>query len=325
MRRSLKSIAPGAAVIAMGSCLLGCGGAGSQGSVVARVAGVPITRQMLDRRMTVIAPEHRVPDAPRYTDCIAHQEALVPESLAATVKEECQQQYQALKRQALDVLISSEWLLAEASRLGLQAPSRSAQQEPVAAAQTEAARIRGRLAKSERAITAQQIASYYKANISRFERRERRYIDIVEKLPSEAMARVAMSDLAGAGNGSGAFLHESFDRPVASEVVPPRRRIMRAIFAARPHVVVGPLPLFGHYAVFEVTRIVPSHRQPLAQVRTSIERQLAGEQQRRTLARFVMAWRTRWISRTDCQPGDVMHKCRQYRGPLAPEAPLDFS
>jgi len=100
---------------------------------------------------------------------------------------------------------------------------------------------------------------------------------------------------------------------------------MRAIFAARPHVVVGPLPLFGHYAVFEVTRIVPSRRQPLAQARSSIERQLAGEQQRQTLARFISAWRARWIAKTDCQPQDVMQKCRQYHGPLAPEGQLDFS
>jgi hypothetical protein len=79
------------------------------------VAAMTITKTTLHDRMTIMAPEHLVPHPPRYTACIAHAETLVPQSIKAQLKEECAQQYQELKQRALNLLISSEWLIGEAS------------------------------------------------------------------------------------------------------------------------------------------------------------------------------------------------------------------
>jgi hypothetical protein len=119
-------------------------------------------------------------------------------------------------------------------------------------------------------------------------------------------------------------IHESFVKMKPAEVPPNKTAILRAIFAAKANTLVGPLPLNGMWCFFQVTHVVPGVVQPLASVQGAIARQLASDRQRRELPRLVAAWRAKWIARTDCRPGYVVQKCRQYRGPKAPEDPLAF-
>jgi hypothetical protein len=120
-------------------------------------------------------------------------------------------------------------------------------------------------------------------------------------------------------------IHESLDRPNIANIAPENRAITRAIFAAKPGVLVGPMLLNNLYAVFEVTQILPRVVQPLARVQSSIETRLAEEQKRRTLAKFIKTRRSKWTARTDCHPGYVVQKCKQYSGPKEPEDPFTLS
>jgi PPIC-type PPIASE domain len=186
-------------------------------------------------------------------------------------------------------------------------------------------RIRQALAQREPKITQTQIDRYYAQNKQRYERPERRSIAIVEHLPTEDAARAVLRTAKLRKKLPRSAIQESLDEPNLAEVIPEKKATVKAIFTAKPHVLVGPVMLNNLYAVFEVTHIKPSTRQPLNEVESSIEQQLATEQQRRVLAGFIAAWRQRWRAQTDCNPGYVVERCRQYNGTKAPENPYTFS
>jgi hypothetical protein len=333
---------------------LGCAGCASAESThtIARVGGVAITTATLAHRMAIVAPEHVVPDPPRYTACIARLRSITPHGLTAGLARECRDEYAALKREALDHLISSQWLIGEASGEGLgvsdQAVAHRLQQKKASFAngsaedqesltvtartpadlefetRTELAkeRIRQALAQHEPKVTRAQTVAYYRRNISRYRTWEQRRFYIVENLESAASARRLTSEFAcGEKHIAAMSLRESLDRRNLAGYTGEKRRIADAIFAAKPHVVAEPVELNHYYFLFEVTRVTPAYVKPLAQVRAAIARQLADEAQKRRLVRFVTAWRTRWIAKTDCSPGYVIQKCAQYNGHRVPEDP----
>jgi foldase protein PrsA len=333
----------GAVVAAALLGLAACGGSAHDG-VIVRVGKSAITEGELSRWIATMAPEHVAPDPPRYAACIAHQESVSLQSVKAELKEECQRQYQTLRRQALNFLISSQWLIGEAASSGLKVSdsevrtrlqeegtrlpyhATGADAELEVEAELAAGKLRQALVRSEPKIPQAQIAQYYRQNIRRYEQPERRDIDIVERLHSEAAARGVMQKIVRGASLSKMAIYESIERPRNFAEIPPEKRVMRrAIFAAKPGVLIGPTPLNFLYAVFEVTRIQPRVVQPLAGVQGSIEVKLAEAQQRRTLAKFIDEWRARWRTRTDCHRGYVVQKCKQYGGPKAPENPSTFT
>jgi len=194
------------------------------------------------------------------------------------------------------------------------------------AARTELAEtmIRRSLARADHTVTNAQVAAYYRTHRSRFLVREKRYIDI-ENLKTRAQAlqirhEVELGESAPFTRG---VLHEVIERLPSVKYDRGEDGIRSAILQARLNTITGPLPN-GEYGLFEVKRIVAAHYEPLAQVRGTIEQQLAGEQRRLALSRFLAAWRKHWRAVTDCHPGYVVQRCRQYKGPLAPEEPPAF-
>jgi hypothetical protein len=348
MTSTLRPVFLSVAAVALVAGLGGCaGGGGTPERVAARVGGTPIAPATVTHWMSVMAIEHLVPDPPSFSGCIAHEEQLALQSSKEALKEECLHEYDELRQRALALLISAQWLIGEAAEEGLSSTGREVarrQREgavpPVLrnggataadarlAAQAELAstKIRQRLTSGEPRVSRAQIANYYRRHIALYEHPELRDIYIVEHIPSAAQAsRLRGEVAAGRRQLANVSLHEGVREQHPGETVPGRRALARAIFAARPHVLSSVLLFDRLPAFFEVTHITPAHVQPLAQVQHSIETLLAGEQQRATLARFVAAWRARWTSRTDCSPGYVVQKCRQYKGPMAPEAPPALS
>lgn len=317
--KAFRSISLCVAALLAGG-LIACGGGGHD-RVIVRVGPSKITEATFTHWMSVMAPEHIVPDAPRYKKCIARIEAQAPQSIASALEEECRQQYQTLRQRVLGFLISAQWLIGEAAERDLKVPAAKLG----AQAELASARIRQALKSAEPPITEAQSVAYYRRNLERFGRSERRYIDIVERLPNEAAARRALGNVVRRGNLSKIAIHEVFDKSSIAEAVPAKKAILKAIFAAKPLSLIGPLPLNELWCFFQVTRVIPGVVKPLVQVHETVERQLAGEQQRRTLTRFIGAWRKKWIARTNCSPGYVVQKCRQYRGAKAPEDPVAFN
>jgi hypothetical protein len=186
-----------------------------------------------------------------------------------------------------------------------------------------AEKIRHMLTSHERKITQGEISAYYMQHIKEYHIPERRYFDIVEFLQSEAACK-AHNERNQAGKSIATIgLHEGPKRTNPS-VQGIKRPLYEAIFAAKQNVLIGPVRIKHTYFIVQVTQILPTTLEPLAQVGGSIEEKLAAVQQGRTLAKFIEAWRSKGISRTDCHPSYVVQKCRQYNGPVVPEDTSGF-
>jgi foldase protein PrsA len=305
------------ALVAFG--LGACGGA-SRERVALSVGRATVGSRVVGQWMSAIAPGHFVPDAPRYVKCVARLKAQAPESPSYALEEECRQRYEELRQRALGLAISAEWLIGEATERGLR-PSGA---DLAAKAHSAESKLRGLLLGREARIGPAQVAAYYEQNAVQFGRPEKRDIDIVERIPTKRAAQAVLHATKRRGDLHQVAIHEEFEQEDLANVAPAKRAILRAIFAATPHTVVGPLPLNKKWCFFEVTSVLPRAVKPLAQVEGSIERRLAAERQRATLADFISAWRKKWIARTTCRPGYVVQKCREYRGPLTPEEPSAF-
>lgn len=300
-----------------------------------------------------MAPQHVVPRPPRYATCVAHQRSLAPRSSEAQLKRECRGQYDALRQQALGFLISEKWLTEEAAREGLRVSEREIKQqldrkrrsfssdgqfkeslqaidytvpdlEREVRAELAAHKIRQRLIDNEPKLMRAQIASYYKRHIRHYFIPTRRYFNIVENLKSEAAARKLSREFAqGKASIVDSSLHESLAKGARGS--PTEHRIIyKAIFAAKPRALTQPILINHRYFLVEVTRITPARLKPLSEVQDAIKRKLTSEHQHRALAAFIKAWRARWRARTDCSPGYVIQRCRQYNGPRTPEEPLSL-
>ncbi|MGO9761166.1 MAG: peptidylprolyl isomerase [Solirubrobacteraceae bacterium] len=329
-----------AVVVAIAAC------GGGQSRVVARVGDTAITEATLDQWVVALAPGHVAPDPPDYAACVEYKRSLSPlpaeAGLEAGLKAECRQEYQALRTRALDFLITSEWELHEAAAQGLSVSRREVERRlqqreygPFQAG-TAIAELRfaveaelASTALSQLAIgiahapTTAQVAAYYRAHRRSFLIPERRYIEI-DNLLSEAAAVRAKREVESGRSFARMVLHEVIERPGPIESETEDEAARKAIFAAKPNVLTGPVPVRGEHSLFEVKRVVPARYRPLARVKGSIATQLTRERRQRALARFIVAWRSRWLARTACSPGYVVQKCRQYHGARAPEDPLTF-
>ena len=266
---------------------------------------------------------------------------------AATLRSRCSAHYDALETTALDSLILDDWLIGGAAEEGVSVSAQQVHQrlqrlgsspsllEKNLAAQGRtmadhvleiriqmlAEGIRQALARRTDHISQAQIVSYYNEHKQAFGTPERRdfhifgaaskaeaerakreiasgksFAAVVKKLPSEAQPIYSVEGLV-VGYKSGEY-HQ----------IP----LNRAIFAASPHVLSGPVGVSGGYYVFEVTRVHPAQQKSLAQSQAAIEKTLPSELFKSALAEFVSTWRTRWISRTECQKGYVVASCRQF-------------
>ena len=74
-----------------------------------------------------------MPVPPDYTACIAnlkkHQTTTGPAADEAALKSQCEQQYKSYKAEVMSFLISSEWVIQEANRLGVHLTDQEVQKE----------------------------------------------------------------------------------------------------------------------------------------------------------------------------------------------------
>jgi hypothetical protein len=136
-RLSLTLAAAGLA----GMCLAACGGGGSSSDAVAHVGDTPITTTAVNHWMATLAggdyhqlsakntiPDGLVSEPPNYPRCVANLEtaaARVPKRglnlTGVQLLTKCRQLYQALRNQAVALLVNDQWLIALARDEGLTA------------------------------------------------------------------------------------------------------------------------------------------------------------------------------------------------------------
>jgi foldase protein PrsA len=118
------------ALAATVAVVAGCGGV--PGNAVAEVDGTSIEKDSFEHWMNVAAkssgqPNASVPDAPEYTKCVADKRKTAPKPAKGQpkttdqqLKDQCKQEYEALRDQVLQLLVSFQWIQGEAEEMGIK-------------------------------------------------------------------------------------------------------------------------------------------------------------------------------------------------------------
>jgi foldase protein PrsA len=132
MTRGRSILALGAFFV-LAAAVAACGGVPGNG--VARVDDAVITKKTFDHWLGVAAAASQqpgatgasVPDAPKYTKCIARKTQQQqkpakgqPRQTPAQFKSQCQQEYMTLRDQVMSFLISAQWIQGEARDQGIK-------------------------------------------------------------------------------------------------------------------------------------------------------------------------------------------------------------
>lgn len=333
------------------TALLGCGGVQAPSrrepsANAATVNGLPVTTAAVKHWMSVLAPQHAVPEPPDYRACIERKRT-VESATSTELREGCSEEYAELRETALDLIVATEWMVSEAAHRHVPVSAMQVQQRVAARRRAYAGvggeaqfqealkatahtladlelelrwelaakRLRRAVLAREPAVSGAELLDYYRVHIARFRVPEQRTIDIVENLKSEREARQVIdrihrgTDIAALG-----VPDESFYSTEIAETRGEKQKILKAIFAATPHTIAPVVELNHLYFVFEVTQATPAHLTPFARVRKEIAKRLERKRDQKALAQFFTGWRQAWIARTSCTPGYVAPVCKQYHG-----------
>jgi hypothetical protein len=345
-----RSVVAMVTTLAASVVVAGCGGSPREHMIITVGRGA-ITASLLDHWTSVMAPRQAIPEPPRFTACIKQLKELAQYPTSqARLKEACRRQYGELRQSALHLLITNQWLIEEVADRGARASKREIDgrlREKYASPEGElqlkallgvggrtpadlklevqaelaAERLSQRMVAYSLDISSRQIASYYRRNIHRFYLSERRYVELAGNLRGRYAARRIISRVRRGTNFARMSFHEWLERPNLRAIGEEKRILFRAIFRARPNVLVGPLRINGFYFLFRVTRTSPARVETLAEASKAIRKELSV----RRRVRFVKSWRRKWTAETSCAPRYVVQKCKQYHGPPAPEDPVEIN
>jgi foldase protein PrsA len=355
MPRILRIALPIAACAAL---IAGCG-SDVPTNGVAKIGDTVITKDQFNHWLNAAAhgsaapgSNVTVPDPPNFAKCVANQaKQPVPKGAKkptnAQLKTQCKQQYDALKQQVMQFLVSAAWIQAEADKQGVQVSDKEVQKQfqdqkkqsfqkdedykkfLQSSGMTEADLlfrvkldvisndVRNKIIKGKDKVTDAQIASYYNKNKQRFAQPERRDLNVVL---TRTKAKAAAAKQALDGGQSWASVAKKYSIDEASKAQGGKlpgvakgqqeKSFDEAIFSAKKGDIVGPVKTqFGYY-VFDVTKTTPASQQSLAQTKETIRNLLKSQNQQKALNDFVKKFRTDYKDKTKCAKAYVIPDCR---------------
>src|SRR3954463_10957861 len=335
----------------------GCGGV--PGDAVATVDGDSIQKSEFNHWLNVAAKSGgqgaaAVPKPPKFTECIAQKRKTTPKPAKgqpkvtdSQLKTQCKQEYDSLRDQVLQLLISFKWIEGEAKKMGVKVTDAEVKKSfdkqrkqafPKDAdfqkflkdsGQTEgdilkrvrldalSNKIREKVTKGKDKVTDAQIAAYYNKNKQRFAQPERRDLRIVL---TKNKAKAAQARKALAGGQSFASVAKKYSIDQASKAQGGKlpavakgqqeKALDTAIFKAPKGKLVGPVKTqFGYY-VFRVSDVTKASQQSLKQAKQTIKQLLASQGQQKSLDSFVKDFRKKWKDKTNCADGFVTQDCK---------------
>src|SRR4051812_23726142 len=308
----------------------GCGG--GPGGPGAAGDGTTIQKDDFDHWLNVAAKSGgqagaAAPKPPNYTACVNQKRKTTPKPAKgqpkvtdAQLKAQCKQEYDSLRDQVLQLLISFQWIEGEAKAQGIKVSDKEVraafdkqkkQAFPKAAdfqkflkdsGQTEgdilkrvrldalSNKIRDKVTKGKDKVSDQQIKAYYDKNKATFARPEQRDLRVV-LTKTRAKAAQARAELAGGASWAAVAKKYSIDDASKAQggKLPAvakgqqEKAFDTAIFNAKKAAITGPVKTqFGWY-VFEVEKITPASQQTLDQAKTSIRQTLGSQNQQKAL------------------------------------------
>jgi foldase protein PrsA len=356
-----------AALAAPAALVAGCGGV--PGNAVAEVDGNTIEKTAYDHWINVAARSSgqganaAVPVPPEYTQCVANKRKTTPKPAKGQpkvtdeqLKAQCKQEYQQLRDQVLQLLISFQWLEGEAKAQGITVSDAevkksfdqqkkqsfpkdadyqkflkdSGQSEADVLLQVKAdllaSKIRDKVVKGKDTVSDAQIQDFYNKNKARFAQPERRDLNVV-LTKGKAKAEAAMKELKSGKSWKSVAKKYSIDEASKAQggKLPAQakgtleKQLDAAVFSAPKSKISKPVKTqFGYY-VFEVTKVSKASQQTLEQAKETIRQTLQSQNQQKALETFSKDYSKRWKEKTDCREGYVIQQCKQ--GPKATPTP----
>jgi foldase protein PrsA len=369
-RKLLRFLALGAFFVALAVSVAACGGNSIPGNAVAKVGDSVITKDTFNHWMKIAAissaggsePDQsgastQVPDAPNFTRCIAEKKKSAPapakgqpKPTDAQFKTQCSQQYEGLKQQVLQFLISSEWIQGEAKDQGVTVSDKDVEKQFQTTKKQSfpkeadfqkflktsgmslddikfrvkldalSNKLRAKITKGKDAVANKQISDYYNKNKTRFAQPERRDLRIVlTKTAAKAnQAKSALGSHPSAATWKKVAKQYSIDQAsknqggvlLAVAKGQQEKALDDAVFAAKQGGLNGPVKTQFGYYIFSVTKITPASQQSLKDATPTIKQLLASQNQQKALDAFVKGFRDKWKGKTDCRKGYVTQDCK---------------
>ncbi len=381
MTRTRLVAAFGAALVSTGA-LAACGDDNVPGDSVARIGDTTIKNATFNHWMSVAAisaagqtdptaqakgikPKVTIPEPPDFKACIATKAKAAPKPAKGQpkptdtqFKQQCQSEYEGLRDQVLQFLISAQWISNEASEQDVKVTEKEVdkafqttkkQNFPKEAdfkkfltssgmtlddllfrvrLNTLSEKLREKVTKGKDKVTPAQIASYYNKNKARFAQPERRDLRIV-LTKTEAKADEARAALAGGDGWKAVTKKYSIDQAskgqggtlLAVAKGQQEKSLDAAVFKAAKGALTGPVKTqFGYY-VFQVQKITKASQQTLKEATPTIKQLLASQNQQKALDGFVKDFQKQWKEETKCRKGFVVQDCGNAPKPKATTTP----
>jgi len=336
----------------------GCGDA-VPGNAVASVDGDEIKKDDFNHWMAVAAkstgqPNASVPDSPEFTKCVAAKRKTLPkpakgqpETTDKQLKDQCKQEYDALRDQVMQLLTRFEWIDGEAEERGIKITDaevkKSFDEQKKQAFPKDADyqkflkqngqseddilervrldmlsnKIRDEIIKGKDKVSDAQIKAFYDKNKDRFAQPERRDLRVV-LTKTEAKANEAKAALDSGESWNAVAKKYSIDeaskaqggKQPAQAKGTLERSLDEAVFSADKGKITGPVKTqFGWY-VFEVENVTKASQQTLEQAKETIRQTLQSQNQQKALDQFVKDFTKKWKERTECRDGYVTAVCK---------------
>ena len=292
-----------------------------------------------------------VPDPPDYAECVESKKGQpavpgAPKPSDDELKTQCEQEYEALKEQVMQFLISAEWIQQEAEARDIEVsdeevqkqfedqkrqsfPNEKGYQEFLkTSGQTEedllfrvkldvlSNKVRDEIIAETDEISDEDIENYYEENEERFAQPERRDLNVV-LTRTEAKANEARAALESGQSFSSVAKEFSIDEaskaqggklPAVAEGQQ-EKAFDDAIFAAEQGELTGPVKTqFGWY-VFEVTKVTPASQQSLDEAKETIRSLLRSEREQDALDSFIEEFQEKYRDETHCADDYVVDDC----------------
>jgi foldase protein PrsA len=360
------------AAVALAVVVAGCGNEVPP-NAVAKVGDATIEKSEFNRWLSAAArgqqapgeetQQTAAPDPPSYTKCVAaKQKQPTPKGAKkptpAQLKDQCKQEYESLRDQVMQFLISSEWIQQEAESMGVEATpqevDKSFKEEKERAfpndkdykeflktsGQTEADlkfriklnvlsnEVQKKVTEGKGNVTNEDIENYYNKNKKRFGQPERRDL-VVVLTKSKSRADQAKKALEDGDAWKTVAKKYSIDEASKSQggKLPgvakgqQEKALDAAVFEAKKGEIEGPVKTqFGYY-VFEVTKITPASQQSLQQARDTIKNLLKSEREQKALDGFIKDFQEKYKDETECAKGYVVQDCKNAPKPKTETGP----
>jgi foldase protein PrsA len=307
----------------------------------------------------------QIPQPPDFKACIANKRKTLPKPAKgqpnvtdAQLKTQCKQEYEALRDQVLQLLISFQWIEGEAKDLGIKVSDKDVQkqfdtQKKASFPKDEdfqkflkdsgqslqdimlrvrldvlSNKIREKVTKGKDKVSDAEITKYYNANKERFAQPERRDL-LVVLTKDKAKADQARAAIAGGQSWKAVSKKFSIDQAskaqggklAAVAKGQQEKALDDAVFTAKRNELSGPVKTqFGYY-VFKVTKVTPASQQSLDEAKTTIKQLLASQAQQKSLDTFVKDFRKKWKDKTECREGYTTQDCKNAPKPKPTPTP----